>query len=155
MGIDAQEEKNLLFFLNPTSWGGAFKAPPEQKWQFQHFLLVQLSPKNLTFPINLLGCLPYPFGGSKQPKKGFLYQFCCRRWQFLDHKFDAKITKIDILTLKLIVPDDYQQFWVLDTNCSHFSPKNDPNFGPTDNKNAIETPFSPFQAPKRVWEALS
>ena len=31
----------------------------------------------------------------------------------------------------------------------------DPNFGPADNKNAIETPFLPFQAPKRVWEALS
>ena len=26
--------------------------------------------------------------------------------------FEAKITKIDILTLKLIVPDDYQQFLV-------------------------------------------
>ena len=26
--------------------------------------------------------------------------------------FEAKMTKIDILTLKLIVPDDYQQFWV-------------------------------------------
>ena len=26
--------------------------------------------------------------------------------------FEAKITKTDILTLKLIVPDDYQQFLV-------------------------------------------
>ena len=26
--------------------------------------------------------------------------------------FEAKMTKIDILNPKLIVPDDYQQFWV-------------------------------------------
>ena len=26
--------------------------------------------------------------------------------------FEAKMTKIDILNTKLIVPDDYQQFWV-------------------------------------------
>ena len=26
--------------------------------------------------------------------------------------FEAKMTKIDVLNLKLIVPDDYQQFWV-------------------------------------------
>ena len=36
----------------------------------------------------------------------------------MDHKiryfslFVAKMTKIDILIHKLIVPDDYQQFWV-------------------------------------------
>ena len=33
--------------------------------------------------------------------------------------------------------------------------KVDPNFSPTDDKNAIETPFLPFQAPERNWEALS
>ena len=26
--------------------------------------------------------------------------------------FEAKINKIDILNLKLIVPNDYQQFWI-------------------------------------------
>ena len=31
-----------------------------------------IEPKNLTFSINLLGSLPYPLGGSKQPKKEFL-----------------------------------------------------------------------------------
>ena len=49
--------------------GGAFKAPPEQNRQFKH---LQLSRKNLTFPRILWGCLSYPLGGSKQPKKGFL-----------------------------------------------------------------------------------
>ena len=57
---------------------GAFKAPPEQNQQFKHLLVIQLSRKNLTFPRTLWGCLSYPFGGSKQPKKGFLQHFC--RW---------------------------------------------------------------------------
>ena len=75
--IDQLQAQNIkqgqaYYTLTLQVEGGAFKAPPEQKWQFQHFLLFQLSPKNLTFPINLLGCLPYPFGGSKHPKKGFL-----------------------------------------------------------------------------------
>ena len=30
----------------------------------------------------------------------------------MDAFFEAKMTKIDILNPKLIVPDDYQQFWV-------------------------------------------
>ena len=32
--------------------GGLLK-PPKQKWQFQHFLKVLLSPKNFTFPKSL------------------------------------------------------------------------------------------------------
>ena len=48
------------------------KPPPEQNRQFKHLLVIQLSRKNLTFPRILWGCLSYPFGCSKQPKKGFL-----------------------------------------------------------------------------------
>ena len=59
-----------------------------------------------------------PFGGSKQPKKDFYSIFVIGGDNFRNIKFgflaflEAKMTKIDILTLKLIVPDDYQQFWV-------------------------------------------
>ena len=63
--------KNLLS-PKPYKKGGAFKAPPEQNWRFKHLLVIQLSQKNLTFPTTLWGCLSYPFGGLKQPKKGFL-----------------------------------------------------------------------------------
>ena len=108
--------KRVLF--NPTSRGGAFNARPEQKWQFQHLLVILLSRKNLTFPRNLWGCLSYPFGGSKQPKKGFNSIFVVGGDNFRIIKFvflaffEAKMTKIDILNPKLIIPDDYQQFWV-------------------------------------------
>ena len=34
--------------------------------------------------------------------------------------FGAKMTKIDILILKLIVPDDYQEFWVVFSTFSYF-----------------------------------
>ena len=65
---------NFLNFIDQLTLqeGGAFKAPPEQNRQFKHLLVIQLSRKNLTFPRTLWGCLSYPFGGSKQPKKGFL-----------------------------------------------------------------------------------
>ena len=49
---------------------------------------------------------------------GVLVRFYRRRDQFSDPKirffafFEAKMTKIDILNPKLIVPNDYQQFWV-------------------------------------------
>ena len=49
---------------------------------------------------------------------GVLEHFCCRQYQFLDQEirffafFEAKMTKIVILDQKLIVPNDYQQFWV-------------------------------------------
>ena len=49
---------------------------------------------------------------------------------------------------KLLIIISNIQFWVWDTNFSHFSPKKakknaflDPNFCPADNKNAIETHF--------------
>ena len=90
-------------YFNPTR-RGAFKAHPEQKWQFKHLLVIPLSQKNLTFPRSLWGCISYPFGYWKQ-------HFCCQQWQFPDHKirflafFEAKMTKIDILNLKLIIPD--------------------------------------------------
>ena len=51
-------------------------------------------------------------------KKGFLEHFCCWQFQFPDQEiyffafFEAKMTKIVILDQKLIVPNDYQQFWV-------------------------------------------
>ena len=61
---------------------------------------------------------PIPFLGSKWRKKGFLEHFCCWQYQFMDQEirffafFEAKMTKIVILDQKLIVPNDYQQFWV-------------------------------------------
>ena len=36
--------------LNPTIRGGAFIAPPEQKWRFWHLFVIQMTRKNLTFP---------------------------------------------------------------------------------------------------------
>ena len=50
------------------------------------------------------------------PKKGFLEHFCRRKEQNSDLEiwffglFWAKMAKIDIQNLKLIVPNDYQQF---------------------------------------------
>ena len=81
--------------------------------------MVQMSPNFLTFPIYLWQTLPYPFGASKWKKMGFLEHFCCRQYQFLDHKiwffsfFYAKMTKISIQRTKLIVPNDNQQFSVV------------------------------------------
>ena len=61
---------------------------------------------------------PIPFCGLKTAKKGVSIAFLLSaatiqiiKFGFLAF-FRAKMTKIDILTLKLIVPDDYQQFWV-------------------------------------------
>ena len=45
---------------------------PKQKWKFLHFFLVQLSPKNLTFPINLWGCLSLPTHFEKNFPRLFL-----------------------------------------------------------------------------------
>ena len=63
---------------------------------------------------------------------------------------------------KLLIIISNNQFWVLDTNYSHFSPKKakKPNFWirilvPPTTKMLQKPLFSPFQAPKRVWEALS
>ena len=61
---------------------------------------------------------PLSFLGLKMAKKGFFEHFCCWQYQFLDHEirflafFEAKLTKIGILDQKLIVPNDYQEFWV-------------------------------------------
>ena len=54
--------------------------------------------KKFDFSQNTMGMPLCPFGGSKKPKKGFF------------SLFEVKMTKIDILNLKLIDPDDYQQF---------------------------------------------
>ena len=64
--------KTRIFFFNPTSRGGALKAPPTEKLHFQSFLMDPMTPKNLTFPKNLWTCLPYPFRPPKQPKKWVL-----------------------------------------------------------------------------------
>ena len=36
---------------------GLLKPPSEQKWQFKHLLVIQLSQTYLTFPGTLWGCL--------------------------------------------------------------------------------------------------
>ena len=57
-------------------------------------------------------------GAQNSQKRGFYSIFVVGGDNFRIMKFgflaffEAKMTKIDILTLKLIVPDDYQQFWV-------------------------------------------
>ena len=63
---------------------------------------------------------------------------------------------------KLLIIISNNQFWVLDTNYSHFSPKKakKTNFRirilvPPTTKMLQKPLFLPFQAPKRVWEALS
>ena len=68
---------------------------------------------------------------------------------------------------KLLIIIGNNQFWILDTNFSHFSPKkakknvfSDPNFGPGDDKNAIETRFQAILRPQKsmggiviaIWE---
>ena len=58
-------------YVNPTRGREALKAPTEKKLHFWHHFVIQLSPKNLTFLSYLWKCLPYYFGGSKWPKKGF------------------------------------------------------------------------------------
>ena len=57
---------------------------------------------------------------------------------------------------KLLIIIGNNQFWVLDSNTSHFSPKKakknaflDPNFGPADDKNAIETRFQAILRPRK------
>ena len=59
------------------------------------------------------------FWGFEMAKKGFFYSiFVVTDEKFWILKFgvlaffEAKINKIDILNLKLIVPNDYQQFWI-------------------------------------------
>ena len=72
-----------------------------------------MAPKNLTFPkyLSLLG-------SQNDLKIGFYSIFVVggdkiwiSKFGFLAF-FEDKITKIDILNPKLIVPDDNQQFWV-------------------------------------------
>ena len=62
----------------------------------------------------------------------------------LDSWADKELT--NKMCQKLLIIISNNKFWVLDTNCSHLSPKKtkkkgilDMNFGPNDNKNAIET----------------
>ena len=57
--------------IQPYHKGGLLK-PPEQKSHFWHLFVIQMTPKNLTFPKYLWQCLPYSFGVSKWPKNGFL-----------------------------------------------------------------------------------
>ena len=60
-----------------------------------------------------------PFLGLKMPKKGIFYSifvvgvtnFRIIKLSFLVI-FEGKMTKIVILDQKIIVPNDYQQFWV-------------------------------------------
>ena len=62
---------------------------------------------------------PISFWGLKMAKKGFFFSifvvdstdFRIMKISFLAF-FEAKMTKIVILDQKLIVPNDYQQFWV-------------------------------------------
>jgi len=61
---------------------------------------------------------PLPFGGSKWQKRGFYSIFVVGGTDFRMMKivflasFEAKMTKIVILDQKLIVPEDYEYFWV-------------------------------------------
>ena len=60
---------------------------------------------------------PLPFLGSKWRKLDFFYHFFVGGTDIQIMKigflafFEAKMTKIDILTLKLIVPDDYYYYY--------------------------------------------
>jgi len=61
---------------------------------------------------------PIPFWGLKTTKKGVSSIFVVGSDNFLIIKFgflaffDSKLTKSSILNTKLIVPNDYQQFWI-------------------------------------------
>ena len=92
--------------------------PPEQYWQFQHFfwsnwaLKIDFSCKPIRMPI-------IAFRGLEMVKKGVSIAFLLLavtnsgscNFFFLAF-LEAKMTKIDILNQKLIVSNDYQQFWV-------------------------------------------
>ena len=80
---------------------------------------VPIEPKKIDFSQKPMGMPLIPFWGLKTSKKGVLYSifviggdnFRIKKLVFLAF-FEAKMSKIDILNPKLIIPDDYQQFWV-------------------------------------------
>ena len=72
-----------------------------------------IEPKKFDFSQN-----PTLLGAQNSQKRGFYSIFVVGGDNFRNIKFvflaffEAKMTKIDILNPKLIIPDDYQQFWV-------------------------------------------
>ena len=75
-----------------------------------------IEPKKIYFCYKPIGMPPIPFWRLETAKKGISIAFLLFRiikFGFLAF-LEAKMTKIDILNPKLIVPNDYQQF------CVHF-----------------------------------
>jgi len=70
-----------------------------------------IEPKLFDFSYISMTNPPIPFWGLKIAKKGFYSIYVVSSTNFLAF-FEAKMTKIVILDQKLIVPNDYQQFWV-------------------------------------------
>ena len=104
---------------------------------FRNRFLVQKMPFLLTF------CLNYD-------NSGFTSEFLKKRQK------PVKMCQ----KLLIIISNNY--FWVLDTNCSHFSPKKAQKLHfPIRSLVLLMTKmlqkplFLPFQAPVRVWKALS
>ena len=89
---------------------------------FLHLFVMQLTPKNLTFP----KCLSYSLEGSKWQKKGFHNIFVIGRTKIWILKcgflafLGAKMTKIEIQNPKLFVINDYQQFSHILSGFYHF-----------------------------------
>ena len=77
---------------------------------------IQLNRKNLTFPKYLRQCPHTLLGEQICKKKGFYSIFVISGTKIWIWKcgflafFGAKMATIDIQNLKLIVPNDYQQF---------------------------------------------
>ena len=80
--------------------------------------MIQLSQKNLTFPRPYVDASHTLLGAQNSQKRGFYSIFVVGGDNFWIIKFgflaffESKLTKSSILNTKLIVPNDYQQFWI-------------------------------------------
>ena len=84
---------------------------------FSALFVGPIEPKKFDFSYKPIRMPPISFWGLKTAKKGDSIAFLLSAVKFPNHKirflafFDAKMTKIVILDQKLIVTNDYLQFW--------------------------------------------
>ena len=108
----------VFSLFNPTIRGGLLK-PPWTKIAISTPFCDPIEPKKFDFSQKPMAVPPIPFLGPWNGKKRGFYSIFVDggdkirilKFGFLAF-FEAKMTKIDILNPKLIVPNYYQQFWV-------------------------------------------
>ena len=71
--INQSPRWKIQLYFNPTR-RGAFKAQPEQKWQFKHLLVIQLSRKKWLFP-EPYGDASHTLFGAQNSQKGVSIAF--------------------------------------------------------------------------------